>query len=94
MKFYWKSMSGKQSGDMNGETMQDAIYKAWLIDVKLYDADYRLIYNPHESDDFNNGLLYHYGYKIRTNGFYRMEVIDVKSNETYEYTKKEIKVLY
>lgn len=37
--------------------MQDAIYKAWLIDVKLYGADYRSIYNPHESDDFNNGLF-------------------------------------
>ena len=31
MKFYWKSMSGKQSGDINGETMQDAIYQYSLL---------------------------------------------------------------
>lgn len=106
MKFYYDNFVGN-IGCFSEDDLIRAIYSAWNIEADLYllensnctrmkgveKGDYKLIFSPHESNEYNSELLESFGYYMKSIGKYR-EIVRISDNKVCRYEWKDVKRLY
>jgi hypothetical protein len=89
MKFYFNNLSGDY-GEFETENLILAIYSAWNIEADLYfHEDDKLVFAPHESNEFNSELLKEFGFYMTDGNKYR-EIRKIDTDEEVKYEWNDV----
>lgn len=91
MNFYYIN-NNFDDGKFIDDDLVRAIYAAWNIEANLYletKNGWRLIFAPHENNEFNSKLLNEYGYKV-VDGPKERQIIDISTGKEIKYSWDEI----
>jgi hypothetical protein len=106
MKFFYENCMG-DNGYFSEKNLVKAIYTAWNIEADLYllndgvkkidehkfiREQAKLIFAPHEENEFNSDILKEFGYRMEDGEEFR-EIIDIKTGKIIRYNWSEVKQL-